>query len=500
MKRSLLVLALFAACAGPSPSGGTGQAGRSAPPPPGRVSATVRLLFAGDVMLGRGVGEIAEADPGGLFQDVRFQVSSADFAAANLESPLTKRPHTSENPNELEASPASARLLADAGFDAMALANNHAGDAGPASVVDTIDALEAAGVRSVGAGTDAGEAFAPVVLERSGLRVALFAFDATGGGLRAGEGPGVAWLDVRRIGDAVDAARASADLVVVGLHAGAEYYPGRDPFTTRLARSFARMDVDVVWVSGPHVIRPTLVVDPDGDGRPTVIATSLGNFLFDQSFPGTRRGAVLEVLAGSEGLLAYRVGTTEDADGRAHFRGWRPPKGDAVELNGAWWSPAGPIAVAPVPSVARLPQLPEGSVVVDAALGDATGDGRDEVVVSFRQPFRDTPEKETMPGWHWEDAAGRSAHLGLYRASDLSAVWVAGTLVRPVSSVAACDGALAVAYTDLDDPAVVATSAWLWRGFGFSTLDELSGPGVPACADVDGDGRLDPVIEGRSSP
>jgi hypothetical protein len=47
----------------------------------------------------------------------------------------------------------------------------------------------------------------------------------------------------------------------------------------------------------------------------------------------------------------------------------------------------------------------------------------------------------------------------------------------------------------LDDSAVVATSAWLWRGFGFTTLDELSGPGEPACADVDGDGRLDPVIE-----
>jgi hypothetical protein len=138
-------------------------------------------------------------------------------------------------------------------------------------------------------------------------------------------------------------------------------------------------------------------------------------------------------------------------------------------------------------------------VIIDEALGDATGDGSDDVVVSFRQPFRDTPEKQTMPGWPWIDAAGRSAHLGLYRSTDLRAIWVAGTLVRPISSVAVCDGALAVAYSDLDDPAVVATSAWLWRGFGFDTLDELPGPGVPACADVDGDGRLDPAIVERSS-
>jgi poly-gamma-glutamate synthesis protein (capsule biosynthesis protein) len=498
VRRALLVLVLVAACTAPSDGSGAARGGGS----PSRVApdgAITTLLFAGDVMLGRGVAPIAEADPLGVFEDVRFEVGSTDMAVANLESPLTTRPHTSSNPNALEASPATASLLSGAGFDAMSLANNHAGDAGAASVVDTIDALRAAGLRSVGAGTDADAAFAPVILERNGLRVALLAFDATGEGLRAGDGPGVAWLDPSRVGEEVRAARASADLVVVGLHAGAEYYPGRDPFTTRLARSFARMGVDVVWVSGPHVIRPTLVVDPDGDGRPTVVATSLGNLLFDQAFPGTRRGALLEVRAGSGGVLAYRVGTTEDTDLRVHFRGWRPPTGDAVALDGQWWSPTRPIERASVRSAARSPQLPDGAVIIDEALGDATGDGSDDVVVSFRQPFRDTPEKQTMPGWPWTDAPGRSAHLGLYRSTDLRAIWVAGTLVRPISSVAVCDGALAVAYSDLDDPAVVATSAWLWRGFGFDTLDELPGPGVPACADVDGDGRLDPAIVERSS-
>jgi hypothetical protein len=96
------------------------------------------------------------------------------------------------------------------------------------------------------------------------------------------------------------------------------------------------------------------------------------------------------------------------------------------------------------------------------------------------------------------DALGRTAHVGLYRPGDLRPRWVAGTLLRPVAAVAACDGALAVAYSTLDDAAIVGAGAWRWGGFGFVPMPDLSGAGVPACADVDGDGALDPLVLGRS--
>src|SRR5512134_3904640 len=98
MRRLVLAFVVLAACAGPpaDPSNGapTGGAVRHAP------EGTVRLLFAGDVMLGRGV---AELDPTTLLEGVRYVVSSADLAVANLESPLTGRPHlSSAGPNALE--------------------------------------------------------------------------------------------------------------------------------------------------------------------------------------------------------------------------------------------------------------------------------------------------------------------------------------------------------------------------------------------------------------
>jgi poly-gamma-glutamate capsule biosynthesis protein CapA/YwtB (metallophosphatase superfamily) len=473
----------------------------SAGPPAGPrlTGSTVRLLFGGDVMLGRGVGEIAEADPGGVFADIRYVISSADIAVANLESPITTRPHVSGAPNALEAAPSTAELLALAGFDAMSVANNHAGDAGPASVTETLGRLRSVGLRGFGGGGDTSMAFAPVVVRRAGLRVALLGFDATGGGLRATEEAGVAWWG-ERARKAVVQARAHADLVVVGLHAGAEYHMGTDPFTMAIARSLARMNVDVVWVSGPHVVQPVHLIDPDADGRPTLVATSLGNFLFDQSLPGTQRGLVLEALVGAEGLIAWRAGSVSIPDRRAHFVGWRQPHGEAVALGGEWWSLVRPVGSSSAAHSQRLPVFPGPEWVATAsAVGDADSDGSPDVVVSFRRPFHLTPEKLARPRHRWKDAEGRSAHLGVWRESDLRPVWVAGTLVRPVGKLAACDGALAVAFTPLDSEGIVATGAWFWNGFGFNPAPDLPGVGVPACADVDRDGHVDPVILARDS-
>jgi hypothetical protein len=244
------------------------------------------------------------------------------------------------------------------------------------------------------------------------------------------------------------------------------------------------------------VIQPVRAVDPDGDGRPTIVATSLGNLLFDQHVPRTRRGALLEVVAGADGVRAFRVGTAEHPVGPVVFRAWRPPRGDAGALDGAWWALAGPVELARI----RRPDVPAtfGGDVVDAALGDVDGDDRRDLVVAFRRPFRRTEVNVLLPRLSLVDALGRSAHVGLYRPGDLRPRWVAGTLMRPVSALAPCDGHLAVAYSTLDRPAVVATSAWRWGGFGFVPLPELSGPGVPACADVDDDGALDPIVLERS--
>lgn len=524
--RLTLLILLVAAMAGCQSAGTGGLAGSNASIPPAVVSGrpvmttaatstttttvsnnpargaegpVVSVVLVGDVMLGRGVAPIVRSEPAEVFEDVRHIIAGADIAAANLESPLTLRPHIAGNPFALEADPEAAGSLMTAGFDLVGIANNHAGDAGRLSIVDTIEAVRRAGVATVGGGDNSTAAYAVRIFERNGLRVGFLAFDATLAGTRAtSNDPGVAGWDERLVRDAVAAARPQVDLLIVGVHGGVEYYPETDPGMEVLAGRLAGWGVDIVWGHGPHVTHPVFTT-PGLEGRTTVVATSLGNFLFDQSAAGTRRGAVLEVLADPRGVFAYRVGTTEHHDRRVHFENWMLPGSDAVLLGLDWWNLTRPAELVPGRSAGASATGFAGGDIVHAATGDATGDGRDDVVISHRRPFRENGVNAQFPEREWADGLGRSAHLGVYRPGDLREVWVAGSLFRPIAGVAVCDGALALAFNSLDDPAVVATGGWRWQGFGFTVAAELSGGGTPGCVDVDGDGKLDPVIVDRST-
>jgi len=451
------------------------------------------LLFAGDLMLGREVERVAERDPLGLFEDVRFVVRNADIAAANLESPLATRPPAGVH--ALEADPRLADLVGSAGFDVLGIANDHAGDAWPESVVDTVDAIARSGMEAVGGGSNEEAALQPVIIHRNGLRVAYLAFDATGRGLAAGTNAGVAGWDASRAERAVEDARRQADVVAVAVHGGIEYVPSTDPYLETIARQLAGWGVDVVWGHGPHVVQPVWSIEDEGHA--TVVATSLGNFLFDEGLPGTTTGAVLEVAVTKDGVRAYRTGSVDHEDLRVHFEGWDDPAGDAVLYERVWWNLVGLPKKAAGP-VAPVPESFAGDVTA-ATWGDLTGDGKRELVVSFRRPFRKTLVNQSYAEVRWSDAEGMSAHLGVYHLDPLESLWVAGSLPRPITALAACGGAVSLAFGSFDDATAQATGAWVWSGFGFWFSAELVGEGEPGCVDVEGDGRYEPAVLGRQS-
>ena len=234
------------------------------------------------------------------------------------------------------------------------------------------------------------------------------------------------------------------------------------------------------------------------DGMSTEAAT-LGDLARTPGEPRT-----FEVLEDDGGPVAYRQ---RDRDG-----GWGLPRGDAVMIDEGWWTPLRPLTEAsqlpPPPArtilqrmrqrLARTAPARQPEQVTDIAIGDVTLDGEAELVVAFRRPFVRNFINRTRPRSAWADDTGLSAHLGLFRPADLSEIWVAGTLVRPVVEVAACHGGLAVAYGRLNAAGTVATSAWRWVVFGFLPLEPLPGPGIPTCVDIDGDGRSEPAIIERS--
>jgi poly-gamma-glutamate synthesis protein (capsule biosynthesis protein) len=485
---TLLAIALLCGSCGEIVEVGT----TVAEPPLPAAGPTARILLVGDVMLGRGVSRVLASDPGEVFAGVRHLLDGADVVGGNLESPLTTLPHVSDNENQLEATPEAAAALAAAGFDVMALPNNHSTDAGPAGLLDTIAAVTSTGMVAVGAGPNLEQASLPAVVDIDGVTVGFLAFDATGVGAPAGTEPGVASWDEPLALASVEKLRREVDVLVVSVHGGTEYLPITDPGMAEIANLLAAAGADVVWGHGAHVIHPVQLIDGP---RSTVAATSLGNFLFDQSGPDRTTGAMLEILAASDGVVAYRVGISEHPDRRVEFVEWLPPVGDAVWLHDSWWSlTLTPVVATPAP--VEISGFRYGDLTA-AAAGDITGDGLSDIVASFRRPHRQTPLMELRPDVQWADASGRSAHLGVYDPDGWREIWVAGTVVMPVAGLTICDGAIATVHDQLDDPTLVAAGAWDWNGFGFDTAPTIPGSGTPACADIDGDGSAEPVIVDR---
>lgn len=286
--------------------------GQSPPAPPRERT----LLFAGDVMLSRGVGARMESEQDWAFpfQKIAETLAAADLTFANLECPVSDRGRNLHHLYSFRADTKAMEGLNQAGFDVVSIANNHAYDWGPAALLDTLDRLRAAGIRPVGAGANDLEAHYPLLLDLGGVRLAFLAYvnvdpkEATAAPGR----PGVAWLDPERVLADIRFARPLADLVIVSLHWGVEYASQPQRQQVELAHRIIDAGADLIVGSHPHVVQPL----EEYQGR--WIAYSLGNFIFDQKAPGTRQGLVLQVkLRGRqiEGLtpLAVTIGPSMQA-------------------------------------------------------------------------------------------------------------------------------------------------------------------------------------------
>ncbi|OLT22707.1 poly-gamma-glutamate biosynthesis protein [Actinomadura sp. CNU-125] len=259
---------------------------------------SVTLVLAGDTMLGRGVAERVAADPDGLFSaGVRDAVAEADLAVLNLECCVSDRGRRWDPVGKafhFRAPPPAAGVLAGLGVDCVTLANNHALDYGPDALADTLDHLAAAGVRTVGAGRNPEEAYAPAVLEAGGVRLAIVGVTDHPADFAAAPGrAGVAHADLEtgvpaRLLDRIRDLRAACDAVVVTPHWGPNMTSEPLPYVRRAARAFLDAGATLVAGHSAHVFH--------GVAGPVLF--DLGDFIDDY--------AVDDVLRNDLGLL-FRV-------------------------------------------------------------------------------------------------------------------------------------------------------------------------------------------------
>jgi poly-gamma-glutamate capsule biosynthesis protein CapA/YwtB (metallophosphatase superfamily) len=241
---------------------------------------TVTVALAGDTMLGRGVARALDRTPPQALvaPEVRAALGQADLVVLNLECCISERGRPWDAPGKpffFRAPPRAVELLALLGTDCVTLANNHAMDYGFDALADTLNLLAAAGIATVGAGTDLEQARRPTILAAGGLRVAVLGVTDHPADFAAGpDRPGVAFADLARqvpdwLPEAIRA--AGAGVVLVTPHWGPNMTSEPVGHVRRAAA--ALVDAGATLVAGHSAHLPHGVAGP--------VLYDLGDFLDD---------------------------------------------------------------------------------------------------------------------------------------------------------------------------------------------------------------------------
>jgi poly-gamma-glutamate synthesis protein (capsule biosynthesis protein) len=278
--------------------------------------ATVRIVFAGDIMLDGGPGHIV-TNGGDPFAATASILRDADLTVGNLECAITREGHAVDKPYTFKGTRQALPLLKKY-FSAVSLANNHSGDWGKRGFADELTLLREAEIPYFGGGANVREAHTPLVLTANGRRVALLGYNDFPPRSFAAKGnqPGTAWLVEKDVVRDIQSARQQADLVILFLHWGEELEETPLPEQRALARRLIDAGADAIIGAHPHV---TQTIDWYKD-RPIVY--SLGNFLFDYfpTDPPVWKGWIVRLTFGADAAPKLEKYTVElDPAGVPHL-------------------------------------------------------------------------------------------------------------------------------------------------------------------------------------
>ena len=263
------------------------------------------ISIAGDVLLDRGVANAIEQNGAPwLFEGVGRIFGRDDITVANLECPLTQARGGAlkEKRFVFKADPENARALKSAGFDVMALANNHTMDYLSEGLDDTMEALGNAGLLYAGAGSSSAE-IKPCFIEKNGVRIGIMSYSSLPpeGFMYDGGSATIAYaragfLDDMKAG--VACAAEQCDFLLVFFHWGTEYRHDASGAQIEIARAAVDSGASAVVGAHPHVLQGKEIYN----GAP--IYYSLGNFVFDKQIPdGTDETIILQITVNRSGIV-----------------------------------------------------------------------------------------------------------------------------------------------------------------------------------------------------
>lgn len=242
-----------------------------------------------------------------LFQDkdIKDAIKASDVAVINQETPLVDDPSEYSGYPRFGTPVEVGQAIADAGFDVVTCATNHALDRGVDGIGFTKEFFDSRDVLCIGIQSRDDAEYRPYeVLVRNGVRFALFnyTYGMNGAAIPEEKSHIVHLLDdEEQVRKDIEKAGAEADFVVIFAHWGTEYEQEPDDFQQKWTQILLESGADVVVGTHPHVLQPYEVLRDDG-GHEMLIYYSVGNYISAQAERSCVKG----------GMARFTVSLTSD--------------------------------------------------------------------------------------------------------------------------------------------------------------------------------------------
>lgn len=260
------------------------------------VSSTQELLSrvsfvaVGDNLIHDTVYEQAAARSSGgydfsyAYENVVSRIKEPDIAILNQETIISTEHNVSSYPMFNSPVEVGEEML-KIGFDVFNIATNHSLDCGEKGLISAINFWKSKNVITTGAYLNEAERSQIAMNEVNGVKIAYLGFTESTNGLSLPDDTEVVLVrttDETLLQEKIMRAKQAADVVVVNAHWGNEYTHEPTQEQRDLAQKLASWGADVIIGTHPHVIQPVEYIE-NTDGRRTLVAYSLGNFISAQN-------------------------------------------------------------------------------------------------------------------------------------------------------------------------------------------------------------------------
>ncbi|MBQ2974596.1 MAG: CapA family protein [Clostridia bacterium] len=250
----------------------------------------VSFVAVGDNLIHDTVYEQAQArsstgyDFTDAYERIAHLIAEPDVAILNQETIISTEHNVSSYPMFNSPVEVGEEML-EIGFDIFNIATNHSIDCGEKGLISAINYWKEKGAITTGAYLNSDDYADIPMNEVNGVKIAYIGLTESTNGLKLPDDSEVILVlasEESRIQQRIAQAKKQADVVIVNAHWGNEYTHEPTDNQRQLAEKMASWGADIIIGHHPHVIQPVEYID-NADGRRTLVAYSLGNFISAQN-------------------------------------------------------------------------------------------------------------------------------------------------------------------------------------------------------------------------